>query len=131
MLSSKIDLFPLFVLINFLYLPSHSQICIFGTIANILNIIVLTRKDLCKNPINIILKWLAVADMFVMMEYIPFSCYMYLIFPGQQEFAYSWAVYLMFHMHFTQILHTISILLTVTLAVWRYIAIKWVSIKIQ
>uniref|UniRef100_A0A182MGQ5 G-protein coupled receptors family 1 profile domain-containing protein n=1 Tax=Anopheles culicifacies TaxID=139723 RepID=A0A182MGQ5_9DIPT len=30
----------------------------------------------------------------------------------------------MFHMHFTQILHTISILLTVTLAIWRYIAIK-------
>ena len=33
----------------------------------------------------------------------------------------------MFHMHFTQILHTISICLTVTLAVWRYIAIMLVK----
>ncbi|XP_055708444.1 G-protein coupled receptor dmsr-1 isoform X2 [Phlebotomus papatasi] len=99
-------------------------ICIFGTIANILNIIVLTRKEMCKAPINIILKWLAVTDMIVMIEYIPFSTYMYLIFPGKREFKYSWAVYLLFHMHLSQILHTISISLTVTLAIWRYIAIK-------
>lgn len=59
----------------------YLQICIFGTIANILNIIVLTRKDMSKTPINTILKWLAVADMFLMIEYIPFSIYMY-IFPG-------------------------------------------------
>lgn len=58
------------------------QVCIFGTIANILNIIVLTRKDMCKTPINQILKWLAVADMFVMIEYIPFTIYMYII-PGK------------------------------------------------
>ncbi|XP_055689593.1 G-protein coupled receptor dmsr-1 isoform X2 [Lutzomyia longipalpis] len=99
-------------------------ICIFGTIANILNIIVLTRKEMAKAPINIILKWLAVTDMIVMIEYIPFSTYMYLIFPGKREFKYSWAAYLLFHMHLSQILHTISISLTVTLAIWRYIAIK-------
>ncbi|XP_039431555.1 G-protein coupled receptor dmsr-1 [Culex pipiens pallens] len=99
-------------------------ICVFGTIANILNIVVLTRKEMCKNPINRILKWLSVTDMFVMMEYIPFAFYMYSILPDRQDYPYSWAVYLMFHMHFTQILHTISILLTVLLAVWRYIAIK-------
>lgn len=43
---------------------------------------------------------------------------------GRRDFKYSWAIYLLFHMHFTQILHTISISLTVTLAIWRYIAIK-------
>uniref|UniRef100_A0A182PTL8 G-protein coupled receptors family 1 profile domain-containing protein n=1 Tax=Anopheles epiroticus TaxID=199890 RepID=A0A182PTL8_9DIPT len=99
-------------------------ICFFGTIANILNIIVLTRKDMTKVPINRILKWLSVTDMFVMIEYIPFAFYVYLILPDRRDYPYSWAVYLMFHMHFTQILHTISILLTVTLAIWRYIAIK-------
>ncbi|XP_055528418.1 G-protein coupled receptor dmsr-1 [Wyeomyia smithii] len=99
-------------------------ICVFGTIANIFNIIVLTRKEMSKIPINRILKWLSVTDMFVMIEYIPFAFYMYSILPDRRDYPYSWAVYLMFHMHFTQILHTISILLTVTLAVWRYIAIK-------
>ncbi|XP_058464988.1 G-protein coupled receptor dmsr-1 [Malaya genurostris] len=99
-------------------------ICVFGTIANILNIIVLTRKEMTKIPINRILKWLSVTDMFVMVEYIPFAFYMYSILPDRRDYPFSWAVYLMFHMHFTQILHTISILLTVTLAAWRYIAIK-------
>ncbi|XP_063701246.1 G-protein coupled receptor dmsr-1 [Culicoides brevitarsis] len=62
--------------------------------------------------------------MFVMMEYIPFTCYQYIILPGKRKNAFTWAAYLLFHMHFSQILHTISISLTVTLAVWRYIAIK-------
>ncbi|KAG4066995.1 hypothetical protein HA402_007743 [Bradysia odoriphaga] len=97
-------------------------VCIFGTIANILNIIVLTRKDMSKTPINMILKWLAVADMFVMIEYIPFSYFHYIA--AGHRYAYSMATFLLFHMNFTQILHTISISLTVTLAVWRYVAIK-------
>jgi thyrotropin-releasing hormone receptor len=62
---------------------SIQQICIFGTVANILNVIVLTQKEMNKTPINSILKWLAVTDMFVMLEYIPFASYMYLIFPGK------------------------------------------------
>ncbi|CAO1302249.1 unnamed protein product [Diamesa hyperborea] len=99
-------------------------ICVFGTIANILNVIVLTRKDMCKTPINSILKWLSLADMVVMIEYIPFSYYMYLLMKDKNDFRYTYAAYLLFHMHFTQILHTISICLTVTLAVWRYIAVK-------
>ncbi|XP_022223263.2 G-protein coupled receptor dmsr-1 isoform X2 [Drosophila obscura] len=101
------------------------MICIFGTIANILNIMVLTRKEMAKAPINNILKWLAVADMFVMLEYIPYTSYQYIYMePGEKDLSYGWAVYLLVHMHFTQILHTISIGLTVTLAVWRYVAIR-------
>ncbi|XP_034127244.1 sex peptide receptor isoform X3 [Drosophila guanche] len=101
------------------------MICIFGTIANILNIMVLTRKEMAKAPINNILKWLAVADMFVMLEYIPYTSYQYIYMePGEKDLSYGWAVFLLVHMHFTQILHTISIGLTVTLAVWRYVAIR-------
>ncbi|XP_033253521.1 LOW QUALITY PROTEIN: probable G-protein coupled receptor 139 [Drosophila miranda] len=101
------------------------MICIFGTIANILNIMVLTRKEMAKAPINNILKWLAVADMFVMLEYIPYTSYQYIYMePGDKDLSYGWAVYLLVHMHFTQILHTISIGLTVMLAVWRYVAIR-------
>lgn len=53
-------------------------------------------------------------------------CIFFFFFLGRMDFKYPWAVYLLFHMHFTQILHTISISLTVILALWRYIAIKWV-----
>ncbi|KAL7050508.1 hypothetical protein ACKWTF_004103 [Chironomus riparius] len=99
-------------------------ICIFGTIANILNIIILTRKEMSKTPINSILKWLSVCDMFVMIEYIPYTSHQYIYLKGKSDNSYLWTFYLLFHSQFSQILHTISILLTVTLAVWRYIAIK-------
>lgn len=53
--------------------------CFFGTLANALNVVVLTRRDLAAAPINRLLKWLAVADVFVMMEYVPFAIYRYLV----------------------------------------------------
>ncbi|XP_073953466.1 G-protein coupled receptor dmsr-1-like [Choristoneura fumiferana] len=100
-------------------------VCFFGTLANALNVVVLTRRDLAAAPINRLLKWLAVADVFVMMEYVPFAVYRYLVLPGQREMPYKWAAYLLFHMHFAQIFHTASICLTLSLAVWRYVAIKY------
>ncbi|XP_043582984.1 G-protein coupled receptor dmsr-1-like [Bombus pyrosoma] len=100
-------------------------VCLFGTLANMLNIIVLTRKDMVTAPINRILTGLATADMLVMLEYIPFAIYMYIVLPKRQIFPYGWAVFVLFHMHFTQLLHTISIAITLTLAVWRYIAIRF------
>ncbi|XP_026763363.1 G-protein coupled receptor dmsr-1-like [Galleria mellonella] len=100
-------------------------VCFFGSLANALNVAVLTRRDLAAAPINRLLKWLAVADVFVMLEYVPFAIYRYLILPGQREMPYKWAAYLLFHMHFAQIFHTASICLTLSLAVWRYVAIKY------
>lgn len=99
-------------------------VCVFGTVANILNIMVLTRKDMVVAPINRILTGLASADMLVMVEYIPFAIYVYLVLPENKIFPYGWAVFVLFHMHFSHVLHTISIALTLTLAVWRYIAIR-------
>lgn len=55
------------------------QICLFGSLANALNVAVLTRRDIAVTPINRLLKWLAVADVFVMMEYVPFAIYRYLV----------------------------------------------------
>ncbi|XP_032683158.1 sex peptide receptor-like [Odontomachus brunneus] len=101
------------------------MVCSFGTFTNVLNIIVLTRKDTKIAPINRILTGLATADMLVMLEYIPFAIYKYLVLPQRRIFPYGWAVFVLFHMHFTQLLHTISIALTLTLAVWRYIAIRF------
>ncbi|CAH2089633.1 unnamed protein product [Euphydryas editha] len=61
-------------------------VCLFGSLANALNVAVLTRRDLAAAPINRLLKWLAVADVFVMMEYVPFAIYRYLF--KQYEFIY-------------------------------------------
>lgn len=98
-------------------------ICVFGTIANIFNIIVLTKKELACAPINRILTGLAVADMLLMIEYMSFAYYYYMELPEELNFPFWGAVFMLFHTHLTQILHTISICLTLALAVWRYLAI--------
>ncbi|CAG0913680.1 unnamed protein product [Notodromas monacha] len=101
-------------------------ICILGTIMNMLNIIVLTRKEM-ESPTNSILTGLAAADMLVMLEYIPYACHVYIFNdrPLESRLSYAWSAFVMFHAHFSQIFHTISIWLTVTLAVWRYIAVRF------
>ncbi|XP_058829382.1 G-protein coupled receptor dmsr-1-like [Topomyia yanbarensis] len=101
-------------------------VCIFGSIANILNIMVLTRREM-RSPTNAILTGLAIADLLVMLDYLPYAVYMspYTKFSREERLTYSWSWYVIFHSIFAQVCHTISIWLTVTLAVWRYIAVAY------
>jgi len=99
-------------------------VCIFGTVANALNVAVLTRRDMASATINRILTALAIADMLVMLEYIPYAWYAHVVLPGETDMPYNWAMFVLLHSHFTQVFHTISIALTLVLAVWRYIAIR-------
>lgn len=98
-------------------------VCMFGSVANFLNVIVLTRKDIACAPINRILTGLAFADMALMLEYMLFAYYYHIELPARMNFPFYGAVFVLFHLHFTQIMHTISICLTLTLAIWRYLAI--------
>ncbi|XP_017887759.1 sex peptide receptor-like [Ceratina calcarata] len=98
-------------------------VCIFGSIANILNILVLTRREM-RSPTNIILTGLAVADLLVMIDYIPYAFHLYLYRRSRRDtFTYGWTIFVLFHSHFAQVCHTISICLTLILAVWRYVAV--------
>jgi hypothetical protein len=100
-------------------------VCVFGSIANGLNIAVLTRREM-SSPTNAILTGLAVADMLVMIEYMPYAVHSYLYHrPKRETYTYAWTVFVLFHSNFAQVFHTISIWLTVTLAVWRYIAVAY------
>lgn len=100
-------------------------VCIFGSIANVLNIAVLTRREM-QSPTNMILTGLAVADLLVMTEYIPYAIHMYLYQRSRRDtYTYGWSTFVLFHSNFAQVCHTISICLTVTLAVWRYIAVAY------
>ena len=61
------------------YPPIHfwlaMLVCVVGTLFNLANILVLTHKDM-RNPVNMILTGIAVADCLVMIEYIPFIMHM-------------------------------------------------------
>ena len=50
-------------------------VCMLGTLFNFANILVLTHRDM-RNPVNMILTGIAVADCLVMIEYIPFTIHM-------------------------------------------------------
>lgn len=121
-----------FLSLSEVYLPVHGYlsliVCIFGIFANILNIIVLTRKEMA-SPTNAILTGLAVADLNVMIEYIPFTIHSSIEVYEREEDKYSfpWAVFTLFHAHFSVIFHSISTWLTVILAVWRYTSVRWVE----
>ncbi|CAD7083289.1 unnamed protein product [Hermetia illucens] len=114
------------------YVPMHGYasllVCILGSIANGLNIAVLTRHEM-RSPTNAILTGLAITDLLVMLDYIPYACLEYILpnmnYSREDRLTYGWAAYVRFHSMFAQICHTISIWLTVTLAVWRYIAVGY------
>ena len=107
------------------YRPWHGYlallVCLFGSVANLFNIAVLTRKEM-RSPTNVILTGLAVADLMVMIEYMPFA-YRHHIRAIKDTFTYPDTLYILFHAHFAQVFHTISIWMTVMLAVWRYLSI--------
>ncbi|GFT92258.1 sex peptide receptor [Nephila pilipes] len=100
------------------------MVCLFGITANCMNIIVLTRKNMI-SPINVILTGLAVADMMVMISYVPFSVHNYLRtgLEEKDKFTFGWALFTLFHAHFTVVNHTIATWLTVTVAIWRFMAV--------
>lgn len=100
-------------------------ICLLGSAANSVNIAVLSRKEMASST-NTILTGLAVADLLVMLDYIPFALHLYTgIGIAYNKNSYGWAVFVYFHSIFSQTFHTISIWLTITLAIWRFIAIKF------
>ncbi|ODM88012.1 Sex peptide receptor [Orchesella cincta] len=73
-------------------------VCLFGSIANILNLIVLTRREMI-NPTNAILTGLALADLLNMVEYVPYAIFMTYF---KHEKTYGWAMFVLMHSNFSQ-----------------------------
>ena len=99
-------------------------VCTFGIICNMMNIIVLTQKNMITST-NYILSSLAIADMLTMVSYLPYAVYFYCItIPDwQYPHPYGWIVYLLFNTNFIITCHTVAMWLTVALAVFRYIVV--------
>ena len=78
---------------------------------------------------------IAVADVLVMVEYIPFTIHMYILGDHSreqdEEFSLAWGIFLLFHTDFTIMIHTVSIWLTLWLAFLRLIMIKFLPYLVQ
>ncbi|KAL4231507.1 G-protein coupled receptor [Mactra antiquata] len=101
-------------------------VCLFGFLANIANIVVLTRKNMITST-NVILTWLAVADLFTMLDYFPFVMHFYILKDPDLDFpktrGLGWMLYLLFHANFSVVCHSAAIWLTIALATFRFVCI--------
>ncbi|XP_062616280.1 G-protein coupled receptor dmsr-1-like [Saccostrea cucullata] len=108
-------------------------ICIFGVVANILNIVVLTRKNM-QTSTNVILTGLAISDGLTMAAYIPYALLLYVIHGTRStpiRDSYGVAQFHIGYALFSVVVHSISIWLTVTLALFRYIFIRFPRLGAQ
>jgi len=103
-------------------------VCVAGIIANVANIVVLTRPSM-RSPINYILTGLAVSDILIMLAYIPFAIVFYVLYGLKLSVLWtlSAARFLLFYARFSVIIHTASIWLTVVLATFRYVIVRSVT----
>lgn len=101
-------------------------VCVWGIVANVANIVVLTRKNMVSQT-NMILMWLAVADLLTMTSYLPVSIHFYILRDPNLMFPAShsthWIRFMLFHINFSVVAHTVAIWLTITLAIYRYLFI--------
>ena len=97
--------------------------CAVGIPLNLLNVTVLTRKNI-QTPINCILTWLAVSDMATIISFVPLSVHFYIEHSSNSISAnknsLSWMTFLMVYLNFSATAHTISIWLGVALAILRH-----------
>lgn len=131
--SSDLEPFQSEILQNFSLWYSHWHgvtslvICSIGIPLNIINIIVLTRRQM-QTPINCILLWLAVADIATMMSYVPFALHFYCQFSAysisSEKNSWGWMNFLLVYLNFSSTTHTIAIWLAVALAVFRHYHIR-------
>lgn len=128
---ASVDEIPKLKAFEAYYKPIHGYlaacICVFGVIANILNIVVLTRKNMLTST-NVILTGLAISDGLIMALYFPFALGMYIIngveaTPSRD--TYQLAQFQLAYAILSVIVHAVSIWLTVTLAVFRYVFIRF------
>ena len=73
---------------------------------------------------------MALADILLDVEYVPFILYM--SFPhlisldnSWEKNSWGWSAYMIFHAHFSVIIHNVSIWLTLSVAIWRFIMIRF------
>ncbi|XP_065209238.1 G-protein coupled receptor dmsr-1-like isoform X2 [Planococcus citri] len=109
-----------------------------GSILNIFNIIVFTRKSMI-SPNNLLFANLAIVDLFCIIAYMPRSWHEFIRlqkYSVKEHRVYEWEMVSLHAWHIASIFHGVSIWLTIMLAVWRYIAIayplrerEWCSMK--
>lgn len=102
-------------------------VCVCGILANVCNIVVLTRHNMV-SATNCILTGLAISDSLTMAAYLPFALRFYCLYgtnKSPERNSLPAVRFLFFYACFSVVVHTVSIWLTVTLAVFRYVSVRY------
>ncbi|KAL3069334.1 hypothetical protein niasHS_018059 [Heterodera schachtii] len=112
------------------YQPIHTYLsivlCAVGTVCNVCNIVVLTRKKM-RSPVNLILCAMACCDTVVLSSNMVYTThYTFVAFNNcvPKNWSYGWCVFLISHAHLSLVGHSSSIWLSVMLALIRYITLR-------
>ncbi|KHN86161.1 Thyrotropin-releasing hormone receptor [Toxocara canis] len=108
-----------------IHIPLSLTICVFGTVSNVFNIIVLTRKRM-RTPINVLLaglsfsQWMLASNYLGLLtvEYYRMQCY-------SLPWTYAFAWYRLINVNCNVVFHTVAFSHTLVIAVFRYGALRW------
>ncbi|VDO91311.1 unnamed protein product [Heligmosomoides polygyrus] len=116
--------------VHLFYKPIHTYLsiimCIFGTVANFCNIVVLTRRQM-RTPVNMILTAMACCDTVVLFSNLIYTThYSFVAFKHchPRHWSYGWALFLIAHAHLSLVGHSSSVWLSVMLALLRYMTLR-------
>ncbi len=105
--------------------------CLFGIPFNIFIIIILRRTKIATFAINLILICIAICDSITMLVYVPYCIHFYIIHSNSyfsdsmpSRDTYFWTCYSLVNIFISVTFHSLSIWLTVYLALYRYFYIK-------
>jgi len=111
---------------SWIHRPLVITICLFGSIANFLNLAVLSRRVMRTSPINILLGGLAFAQLGLLLNNLSLSIFELLAkewcFLEFRSFA--WITCMLLNVNLSLVFHTIALLHTVAIAIGRFIAIR-------
>ncbi|XP_065209250.1 G-protein coupled receptor dmsr-1-like [Planococcus citri] len=102
-------------------------ICLLGSVGNLLNVWVFTRKNMLSS-MNVLLIGLTAADLVVLLVNIPYTLHQYLrpeTFPYRDLYTYGWTLFSLCCINLQRVFHGISTWHTIMLAIWRYIAVAY------
>ncbi|KAK0428191.1 hypothetical protein QR680_010664 [Steinernema hermaphroditum] len=106
---------------NVVHVYIYQVLCVIGVLANISIILVLLRPVMRKNPFNLFLIAIAVCDMTLMASYFVYK-QVELCHPWY--FSYSWIVFTHAYAVLSVFVHSLSLWLTVVMAVLRFLVLK-------
>lgn len=105
--------------------PLVVSICIFGITTNIVNIIVLTRRQMI-GPTNVLLTGLSSAQLVLLCNFLIYTIYVIMDNPcNRSTKTYVWLSYLLLNVNLNLVSHTIALVHTTSLAVFRYVAVAY------